>query len=138
MKTIFILTAAGLGFSGYLSAVKLLSGSCAFNESCPYFLGYPACWYGFAMYLVMCVMTGLAIFKKVRPLAALTTDVLVSTLGIIFAGSFVVQEVAQSRLTGVLGLSTCVYGLVFYIAIFIASLRATRKIRHDGPEGLRS
>ena len=38
------LASGGTAFSGYLSAVRLLTGSCAFNESCPFFLGYPACW----------------------------------------------------------------------------------------------
>jgi hypothetical protein len=52
------LASAGLLFSGYLSAVNLFSGTCAFNETCPYFLGYPACWYGFAMYLIIFLVTG--------------------------------------------------------------------------------
>jgi hypothetical protein len=119
---LFILASAGLLFSGYLSAVKLLSGSCAFNEPCPYFLGYPACWYGFAMYLVMFVTTGLGLLGKVGNKNIFTTDGIVSALGILFAGSFVVQEIERSSITGTLGFSTCVYGFVFYVAIFIVSL----------------
>lgn len=41
-KTILILEIADTLFAGYLSAVKLISHTCAFNESCPYFLEYPA------------------------------------------------------------------------------------------------
>lgn len=126
---LFILASAGLLFSGYLSAVKLLSGSCAFNESCPYFLGYPACWYGFAMYLVMFVTTGLGLFGKIGDKNIFTTDGIVSTLGILFAGSFVVQEIERSSITGTLGFSTCVYGLVFYVAIFIVSLIGKSRAR---------
>src|ERR1019366_10609833 len=63
---LFILASAGLLFSGYLSAVNLFSHTCAFNESCPFFLGYPACFYGFAMYLVMFFVTGLGVLGRVR------------------------------------------------------------------------
>jgi hypothetical protein len=124
---LFILSSAGLLFSGYLSAVKLVSGTCAFNESCPYFLGYPACWYGFAMYLVMFITTGLAILGKVEIPPAIKTDIVVSLLGILFAGQFVVQEIASTQVTGTLGLSTCAYGLIFYVAIFITSLASVKR-----------
>jgi hypothetical protein len=33
------LAAAGTLFSGYLNTVRLFTGSCAFNESCPFFSG---------------------------------------------------------------------------------------------------
>lgn len=107
-------------FSGYLSAVKLFSGSCAFNEPCPYFLGYPACWYGFALYLIIFIATLLAL-----------TDIIeiVSALGIIFSGSFAVREIAAGQITGVLGFSTYVYGFIFFAAIFIVSLFAAGKGR---------
>jgi len=124
---LFVLASAGLLFSGYLSAVKLLSGSCAFNEPCPYFLGYPACWYGFAMYLVMFLVTAAALAWKEKVKRAVVADAVVSFIGILFAGNFVVQEIARSAFTGTLGFSTCVYGLVFYVAIFIVSFTALRK-----------
>lgn len=131
--TIFILSWLGLLFSGYLSAVKLFSNSCAFNEPCPYFLGYPACWYGFGMYLVMFVATGLGALRKIRSTVALGIDVAVSAIGVVFAGSFVYQEIVNSTVTGVLGLSTCAYGLIFYVAIFVISIYALRKSdRHAG------
>jgi uncharacterized membrane protein len=113
LRILFFLALAGLLFSGYLSAVKLFSGSCAFNEPCPYFLGYPACWYGFAMYLFMFITASLGFAGKISPAATLKASAVVSFIGILFAGSFVVQELV---------FSTCFYGLVFYIAIFITSL----------------
>ncbi len=126
---LFVFVSAGLLFSGYLSAVKLFSGTCAFNESCPYFLGYPACWYGFSMYLFMFIATGIGLTRKL-PLSALCkADATVSLLGIIFAGSFVIQEIAAAQVTGTLGLSTCVYGLIFYIAIFATALVGLGKSR---------
>lgn len=125
--TLFILSTAGLLFSGYLSAAKLLSGTCAFNESCPYFLGYPACWYGFAMYLVMFVATAWALARTSAAGNAIATTTVVSLLGVVFSGSFVVQEIAASSVTGILGLSTCAYGFIFYVAIFVVSLTAFRR-----------
>lgn len=129
--SLFCLTIAGLLFSGYLSFTKLLSGSCAFNESCPYFLGYPACWYGFLMYLAMFIAICSALLKKISGRACAWFTTIVSLLGILFAGSFVVQEIAELRVTGTLGLSTCAYGLIFYVAIFIISFFAIRQISHS-------
>ncbi|HWA32176.1 MAG TPA: hypothetical protein VG694_01870 [Candidatus Paceibacterota bacterium] len=126
LKIVLVFVCAGLLFSGYLSAVKLFTSTCAFNEGCPYFLGYPACWYGFAMYLIMLLITIFSLGgSKIR--GALKADAVVSFLGIIFAGSFVVQEVARSQVTGSLGLSTCAYGLIFYILIFILSLAGLKQ-----------
>ena len=130
---IFALVCCGLLFSGYLSAVKLLSNACAFNEPCPYFLGYPACWYGFVMYLAMFIATGLTITRKTGYTAALKVDLGVSAVGIVFAGSFAIQELLQSRITGTLGLSTCAYGFIFYVAIFVVSIIAFRKFRNINP-----
>lgn len=124
---LFGLATAGLLFSGYLSAVKLFTDTCAFGETCPYFLGYPSCWYGFAMYLVMFIVTGISLIDANKIRTALRTDIFVSALGIIFAGSFTVGELLTARITGTLGLSTCAYGLLFYIAIFVISLRAMKR-----------
>jgi len=126
-RTVFILSLAGFCFSGYMSAVKFFSGTCAFSEPCTYFLGYPACWYGFVMYLAMFVASFLAVFKKMPATLMLKMNVAISALGVIFSGSFVAQELLASRITGTLGLSTCAYGLIFFIAIFVLSLMAFRK-----------
>ena len=93
--SLFVLATAGLLFSAYLSGVKLFTGSCAFNESCPYFLGFPACWYGFAMYFVMFIATGMALLGKSEIKKVTLTDAIVSLLGILFAGRFVVLEFLQ-------------------------------------------
>ncbi|MFH1246732.1 MAG: hypothetical protein V1489_03085 [Candidatus Liptonbacteria bacterium] len=117
-RALFIFTFAGLLFSGYMSAIKLFTGTCAFNESCPYFLGYPACWYGFAMYLLMFAVAVLVIAKKISDPKALRITLGVSILGVLFSGSFAVLEIMQSGLiAGRLGVSTCVYGLFFYLLI---------------------
>lgn len=127
LKWSILLTLGGVLFSGYLSGVRLISGICALNEPCPYFLGYPACYFGFAMYVIMFI-TSIAVFlKKVRSLQAVKIIFAISLLGILFAGYFVAQELLRSFTRGTfvlygLGLPTCAYGLVFFIIIFSISL----------------
>lgn len=128
LKILVLLSLAGLAFSGYLSAIKIFSGVCAFNESCPYFLGYPACWYGFAMYFLMTLFTILGLVGKFSVKKTVIVDLIVSVAGLLFAGNFVIQEILASKITGSLGFSTCVYGLIFYIAIFITSIISLNKL----------
>lgn len=127
IKRAFVLTLAGLLFSGYMSGVKLITKSCAFREACPYFLGYPACFYGFAMYFIMFAITVCALANSAARTAAMKTNTVVSGIGIIFAGSFVVQELMRWATFGSLGLSTCTYGLIFYLAIFALSAATWRR-----------
>ncbi|MBN1585140.1 hypothetical protein JW899_02100 [Candidatus Uhrbacteria bacterium] len=126
LKISVFLTLAGACFSGYLSAVKLFSGSCAFGESCPIFLGQPACYYGFAVFLAMLVGTAVAYFRRVSSPDPIKFNLALSALGIVFSGSFVVQEIAVWVRYGFratfFGLSTCAYGLIFFAAIFAFSL----------------
>jgi len=91
LKTAVILTLAGVLFSGYLSGTKLLSGTCAFNESCPIFLGYPACYYGFVMFATMFGLTVYAFAKKVQAHWPMKANLGVSALGMVFSGSFAVS-----------------------------------------------
>jgi hypothetical protein len=126
---LLVLTSAGLLFSGYLSAVKLFTNTCALKEPCPYFLGHPACWYGFGMYLLLWLATLGGMFGKIKGVKVFAIDSVIAFLGILFAGRFFLAELLNSRITGTLGLSTCTYGLIFYIAIFAVSLLAFRQPR---------
>ncbi|PIR80002.1 MAG: hypothetical protein COU25_02535 [Candidatus Levybacteria bacterium CG10_big_fil_rev_8_21_14_0_10_35_13] len=125
---ILLLGIAGLAFAGYLSSYKLLNNACALNESCPYFLGYPACYFGFVMYFAITVFAVLLVFKKIRQQLALNAILTVSFLGILFAGYYTVGELPLLFEKGfnayVLGLPTCALGLIFYIAIFSLTLYA--------------
>ncbi len=131
-RLVFTFVGMGLLFSGYLSAVKLFTDTCAFNESCPYFLGYPACWYGFAMYSAMFILLMLGTRGILSQSNMFKSIVGVSLAGTIFSGSFVIQELSRSTITGLLGLSTCAYGLIFYILIlsvsFLGYLRSRRQL----------
>lgn len=131
LKTALALSLGGTLFAGYLSGVKLFTGTCAFNETCPYFLGYPSCWYGFGMFLAMSLLAAAALLKKLDVAKAMRAIAGVSFAGILFAGYFVVGEVvswlsvpAATRYG--LVLPTCVYGLVFYVIIFVLSVNQLR------------
>jgi hypothetical protein len=119
------LVSAGLLFSGYLSGTKLLTDTCAFKEGCPYFLGYPACYFGFIMYLTMFALVLLAQKSAITQHAMLRGVLVVSALGILFAGYFTLGELPKLSSEGLsaylLGLPTCAYGLIVYLAIFVAA-----------------
>lgn len=134
-----LLSLGGVLFAGYLSGAKLFTGTCAFNEPCPYFLGFPACWYGFALFLILFVVAVLAFRGAMAARKAGIWLASVAGLGIVFSGSFVVQEVygwlSVGRLQGYgLGLPTCVYGLVFYIIVFCAALFGILRRKGAPPE----
>lgn len=122
------LASAGLLFSGYLSGVKLFTDTCAFNEGCPIFLGYPACYFGFAMYFTMTALLLIARRGVVTEQAMLRVVFAISALGILFAGYFTLGELPKLATEGIgaylLGLPTCAYGLIVYLAIFSVAIAA--------------
>lgn len=124
-KITTVLSLAGTLFAGYLSAVKIFSNSCALGETCPYFLGYPACWFGFGFFSLMLASSIIGLFVKSKEKLFNIVILAISTIGILFAGNFVVQEVtfwmANQNTSYKLILPTCVYGLIFYILIFTFS-----------------
>lgn len=124
---VFVLGACGLLFAGYLSGIKFFTKTCAFNESCPYFLGFPACYFGFAMYLIITLFAGLHVAHKMSGEKANQVVLMISILGILFAGYYTLGELpllfSEGLSAYVLGLPTCAMGLVFYIVIAILSLR---------------
>lgn len=131
LKSVLVLALGGTVFAGYLSAIKLFTGTCAFNETCPYFLGYPSCWYGFGMFLAMLLVSAAGLLGKLPEAKAAKANLWISIAGTLFAGYFVGSEIvgwlgrpAASRYG--LVLPTCVYGLVFYVIILVLSLRAVR------------
>lgn len=128
---LFGLGVAGFLFSGYLSAVKFFSTVCAFNESCPYFWGYPACYFGFVMFLAITIFASLLLFSKINRSIGLAVLSAVSFLGVLFAGNFTLKELPILFEKGVgaymLGLPTCALGLTFFILIFIVTVYSLYK-----------
>jgi uncharacterized membrane protein len=127
-KALFLVAIAGFLFSGYMSGVKFFSGACAFNEGCPIFLGYPACYYGFAMFTLITVFSGLLLFKKWGERNALYALMIISGLGILFAGYYTLSELPLLLREGLgaylLGLPTCAYGLIVYVSIMVLAVKA--------------
>ena len=124
---IFIVSFGGLLFSGYLSATKFFTSTCAFGETCPVFLGYPACYFGFAMYLIITLFAGLHVAHRYDGMRANRIILTVSLLGVLFSGYFTLLEIGTLFTDGitayVLGLPTCALGLIFYLLLASLSLR---------------
>lgn len=121
---------AGTLFAGYLSGVKIFSKTCAFGETCPIFLGFPSCYYGFAMFFAMFAIALAAVIQKREDKWPAKTILKISILGTLFAGYFTVAElpaIFSGNAGYSLGLPTCAYGLVFYIAMLVISARQFKK-----------
>lgn len=121
-----IFSLAGVLFSGYLSGTKLFSSVCAFGETCPIFLGLPACYYGFIMFFLLAVFSIVLALDKWN-LKALSKALLITSLvGVIFAGKFAIEELPLFFQNGfgsyTFGLPTCVMGWLFFIVVFVLSV----------------
>ena len=124
--TLYTLTFLGFLFSGYLSAVKFITTSCFLNEPCPYFLGYPACWFGFGFFTLLLISALVGGMKSELLRTSAKVQAVVSLLGTVFATYFTVPEIIHlinGEKTFALGLPTCAYGLVFFISIFSIATR---------------
>ena len=122
---VFYLSLGGILFAGYMVAHKAILKICAFNEECPEFLGYPACYYGLTMFVAMFAAVCASIWFGYDVSFARNILIVVSALGTVFAGSYVVEDVREwlvgGRKYGLI-LPTCAYGLIFYIIILAISL----------------
>lgn len=133
MQTKFFLLAlslAGVAFSGYQSAVKFFSQTCALNE-CPYFLGSPACYFGFGLFLVLAVLAVCAVWVRPESPLVVWAVLVVSALGVLFAGWFTILELPVLFARGfgayVLGLPTCAWGLLMFAGAFACAARMALK-----------
>ena len=64
LKTILILSIAGMAFSGYLSATELFQKVCAIGGGCSLLAGIPTCVYGFVMYTIVFIISLLGLRGK--------------------------------------------------------------------------
>ncbi len=123
----FALSVVGVLFAGYLSSVKFFSSTCAFGESCPYFLGYPACYYGLAMYLALAFFAAARLLGRYNSVKANSLIMWISGIGIAFSGYFTALEVpvifSEGLTAYVMGLPTCALGLIMYVVIFALAWR---------------
>lgn len=125
LRVVFPIAIIGTMFSGYTVLVKAFLKICAFNEECPMFLGHPACYFGFGIFSSLLLVSGFAFFERIPSKWAISVNAGISLAGVLFAGYFVIQEMMAGPLTGyMLGLPSCVYGLAFYVVIFVLSMFA--------------
>lgn len=128
-----IMTVAGVLFSGYMSGFKLISKTCAFGETCPLFLGMPACYIGFILFLSLFIVSLLFIMDK-KPAGVLSKKFLIiSFLGVVYSLNFAIPELPRLFQEGFsayfFGLPTCVLGSLFFVVIFIGSIIFYKKTR---------
>lgn len=120
------LTTAGVLFSGYMSSVKLFSKTCAFGETCPLFLGMPACYIGFILFLSLFLVSLMFVFNR-KTVSVISKKLLfISFIGVIYSLNFAVPELPRLFQDGpsayFFGLPTCVMGSLFFVIIFIGSI----------------
>lgn len=64
LKIIFFLSIAGMLFSGYLSYFELFQPVCGIGGACSADPGFPACVYGFVMYLIVFIVSIIGLKSK--------------------------------------------------------------------------
>lgn len=129
LYTAMYLSIAGILFAGYLTLNKLMRNVCSFGEACPYLWGYPACIYGLILFTILFLTTLTLLLKKEDKLAN-PLFLYISILGVLYSGYFAYQDVFNpicgSNCVYQLGLPTCVYGFIVFLAVFVCML-FTRK-----------
>lgn len=107
------------------------------------FLGYPACYFGLALFLLITSLAGLMLLNKIKEERGMSCSAFVSMLGILFAGYFTILELPRLWTEGFsayfLGLPTCAFGLIFFALIFGLStskiFALDEKEARDGGQG---
>jgi len=106
----------GMGFSGYLTAGVLLV-ACPLNGGCTEVLGYPACMYGFTIYIVLLIIFLLTWRERIVFGTGRKLILVVTVIGMLFSGSLIVQEYLNMN-----PLTICAAGFSMYLLIFLLSL----------------
>lgn len=120
-----LLAFAGTLFSGYIALHRLIVKECPFNEECPEFLGRPACEYGFAMFLIIFLVSLFAGLGQLAEFEANTMIYWVSLTGVCFSGYYIAHDmlgVVRAGMRYGLVLPTCVYGFLCFVIVFVLSI----------------
>jgi hypothetical protein len=125
-----LLSGVGTLFSGYMSWVRAASGLCVFEPSCPFFFGYPACYTGLALFATALGVSLSALAMSVAGVWPLAANLVVAVAGTAFASTMTRNEVLPPS-SHPLGLPTCAWGLVVFVALLVWSIaEATRRAAH--------
>jgi hypothetical protein len=125
-----ILSGAGTAFAGYLSYTRATSGICAFSEPCPFFLGHPACYTGFALFATAFLVSLSALLYKVESAWPKVANLGIAVAGSAFA-SWLTRDEVVAHSGYRLGLPTCAYGLVFFVGLLVWTLAALTRDAHE-------
>ena len=116
-RLLLALATAGTVFSGTMSAFRFVEDHCPLDEPCPFFLGYPACYYGFAMFLG--IFGSALAYVNASSREPVRRHLILATLGTLFSLNFALEEVASGHIfNSHLGLNTCIWGFIFFSALF--------------------
>ena len=130
LYTATFLSIAGILFAGYLTINKLIRGVCSFGESCPYLWGYPACVYGLILFFML-FLTTLTLLLKSSDKLAKCSFTYISILGVLYSGYFAYTElfnpVCGNNCVYQMGLPTCVYGFIVFLAVFLCMIVYKKK-----------
>lgn len=64
LKTLLVISIAGILFSGYLSYTEIFQKVCALGTCNSTVFTIPSCVYGFVMYLTMCIIAIIGLKSK--------------------------------------------------------------------------
>jgi len=129
LKIILYLSIAGVLFAGYLTISKMITGVCSFGESCPFLWNHPVCIYGLIIFFTIMLST-IALLMYPADKLAKYTQLYMSILGVLFSGYYSYQEVFNPICGKYchyqLGLPTCIYGFVVFVAVFVFVIKSRR------------
>lgn len=140
---LIILTLAGLGLllSGYLSYWNYFGPGCSVGPlswlvtcggpKAVTIFGQPTCIYGFTMFLAVFI-TALVGLSKSAGKKLMATLTILGIAGTAFSGFLSVYEIFFLKID-LTALPACVYGLVFYVGILVASIIGWRTPAADPP-----
>jgi hypothetical protein len=130
LKAVLYLSIAGVLFAGYLTISKMITGICSFGESCPFLWDHPVCIYGLIIFITILLST-IALLMTPKDKLAKNSLVYMSILGVLFSGFYSYQEIFNPICGKFchyqLGLPTCIYGFVVFIAVFACVMINRRK-----------
>jgi uncharacterized membrane protein len=130
LLTALFLSIAGVLFAGYLTVTKLITGTCSFGESCPFLWNHPVCIYGLIIFFTVMISI---ISLLITPSDRLARRYLLysSILGVLFSAYYSYQEVFNPICGNAciykLGLPTCIYGFIVFVAVFICVMLYRKK-----------
>ena len=131
INKIIFLSFLGVLFSGYLSAVKLFSKTCAIDTGCSYFLGYPTCYFGFAGFVLILISAlankycnwGGKTMKTARLHFLRTISFAGLAFSLYFSGVEIAKMINEKITYGALILPTCFYGMILFAIVFVLSFK---------------